>query len=96
MAPTRQRNQPNAPKRCKGANKMNKSEILETLEASLFIDYKAQYEAHFGGDSESKARAVASAQGKVDLAHVLLGDSYYHSIKDMAQTTELLAAQAVL
>jgi len=96
MASTRQRNQPNAPKRCKGANKMNKSEILETLEASLFIDYKAQYEAHFGGDSKSKARAIASAQGKVDLAHVLLGGGYYHAIKDMAQNTELLAAQAVM
>ena len=96
MNPSRQRNQPNAPKRCKGVNKMNKSEILEHLEASLFIDYKAQYEAHFGGDTKNKARAIASAQGKVDLAHVLLGDGYYHAIKDMAQNTELLAAQAVL
>ena len=75
---------------------MNKSEILETLEASLFIDYKAQYEAYFGGDTKSKQRAIASAQGKIDLANVLLGDSYYHKIKDMAQNTELLAAQAVL
>ena len=75
---------------------MNKSEILETLEASLFIDYKAQYVAHFGGDTKSKARAEASAQGKLDLAYVLLGDNYYHAITDMAQNTELLAAQAVL
>ena len=75
---------------------MNKSEIIEHLEASLFIDYKAQYEAHFGGDTESKARAEASAQGKLDLAYVLLGDNYYHAITDMAQNTELLAAQAVL
>ena len=75
---------------------MNKSETLATVEASLFIDYRAQYEAHFGGDTKSKQRAIASAQGKIDLAHALLGDSYYHAIKDMAEATELLAAREVL
>jgi len=70
----------------KEALKMNKTEILETIEWALFSERVNEYDALLSGDKETSWLYDASAAGQIKIAHQLLGSRYYHQINKLAET----------
>ena len=67
MASTRQRNQPNAPKRCKGANKMNTNIIHQQLRGDLAYQYSVENNDIFNMMATLKAHGLESTFSAAEL-----------------------------